>query len=364
LPIAFRIIFIKVSLMALTGAVAAAPDQLPPPPLPVDPTPLTQLLSSSERALIESTRDPKKRVEEFLKVAESHLKAASTATDAADHVTAERELDIYNKATAAAVSEAFSLKNDRRKIAKKIEQRLLKHLRILEKIDQLFPPERAPFARDALIRAKRLRVRALNEAFGTGDVLKTVPDSPGSGMTRDKKRPLAIALVAAGFAYSRFTPPKPQIPGDYLNKEEDEHVRQAQQIDERIKVFMKIADRRLAAVKPPPPPPSNDKKALKKSEEELKEWGPAPQVSRAELLRHYVRAIQEAIAKLEDAHERNPKHSALRKALGILSEATDRQLQLLQSLSAEMTGDGEGAALEKAIAEAKFANSGAREGLK
>jgi hypothetical protein len=148
-----------------------------------------------------------------------------------------------------------------------------------------------------------------------------------------------------------------------LNEEEDGLVRDAQEIDERIKVFMKIADRRLNAVANGPAEPT-DEKAKKQAEKELREWGPVPKVSRAELLDHYARAISEAIAKLEDAHERNPKSSALTRALKTLQEATGRHLSILKSLGPLMKEEKETRALGKAIDQATEANDGAREAIK
>jgi hypothetical protein len=153
-----------------------------------------------------------------------------------------------------------------------------------------------------------------------------------------------------------------QISGDYLTEEEDDHVREAQAPDARVKVFMHIADRRLKAVTAAAPAPT-DKKDAKKIEEEEKEWGAVPKVSKAELVRHYSRAISECMAKLEDAYERNPKSSSLPKALSLLRDATDKHLVTLRTLKAELKTDTELNALSGAIYEAETANKGARDGL-
>ncbi len=87
-------------------------------------------------------------------------------------------------------------------------------------------------------------------------------------------------------------------------------------------------------------------------------------MSRDELLRHYARAIAECMAKLEDAYERNPKSSALPKALAVLRDATDKHLTMLRGLKPELKTDNEVAAISAAIYEAETANKGARDGLK
>jgi hypothetical protein len=70
------------------------------------------------------------------------------------------------------------------------------------------------------------------------------------------------------------------------------------------------------------------------------------------------------MAKLEDAYERNPKSSALPKALSVLRDATDKHLETLRRLKPEMKTDTEVTAMSGAIYEAETANKGARDGLK
>jgi hypothetical protein len=111
----------------------------------------------------------------------------------------------------------------------------------------------------------------------------------------------------------------------------------------------------------------SDEKSRKKAEEEAekeeREWGQLPTLSRAELLTHYAKAVAECMGKLEDAYERNPKSTALTKALTELREATDRHLTILRSVTVTPGDDPEGRALARAIDEAETANAGARSGL-
>jgi hypothetical protein len=310
-----------------------------------------------------------------------------------NHGASERELDIYNKAVAAAGKEAFGLQDGKRTVSKKIEQTLYRQIKTLETIERLFPVEREVFADAALKHAKALRVQALNEAFASGDVLKDpdeekkpksepppkeapIKNPPSSAPQAVRPEPIQTddlssqgttliyrrMRVAAKASFSKAANVSSQVPGDYLTEEEDDHVREAQMADARAKVFMKIADRRLKAVLGPAPP-ALDKKDQKKAEEEEREWGALPKVSRAELLRHYARAIAECMAKLEDAYERNPKSSALPKALAILRASTDKQLETLRTLKSDMKSESEIAAIAGAIDEAETANKGARDGL-
>jgi len=356
--------------------------QLPEPPLPVDPTPIAQLLSQADKAILAESNNPKKVVEAYVKISDSHLLAAFNAIKVNNYPAAERELDIYNKAIAEAGKLSFALQDGKRTSAKKIEQSLYRQIKTLESIEHLFPAEREQFAEAALKLAKALRVRALNEAFASGGVLKDpeVDKEPEREAPRKepppKNSPAPFAPGAAGFQRARSSSylPAPvayvidarasQIPGDYLTEEEDDHVRQAQAPDERVKVFMKIADRRLLAITAPAVAPSVDKKDQKKIEEEVREWGALPKLTRAELLQHYARAIAECMNKLEDAYERNPKSSALAKALAHLRGATDKHLLTLHSLAPELKDENETSALRQAVEEAETANKGSRAGVK
>lgn len=389
-------LFIPCVLFA-TAIVSLAQPQLLEPPLPVDPRPIAELLSQTEKASVAEAQasGARKAVEVYLKLSDAHLQAAFNAISTNNHNAAERDLDIYNKALAEAGKQTFALKDGRRTLAKKIEQTLYRQIKTLESIDRLFPAEREGFADAALKHAKQLRVQALNEAFASGGVLKdpeegTKPKSDPPKEPSPKKRPAfplqftfrSIAFLnefgtqpASAFAGyldgSRTRLPErsvAQIPGDYLTEEEDDHVREAQAADARVKVFMKIGDRRIKAITGetvalPDKADKSNKKDQKKIEEEEHEWGALPKASRTELLRHYAKAIAECMAKLEDAYERNPKSATLPKALTFLRDATDRHLLALRALSPDMKNENEAAALREAIEQAETANRGARDGL-
>ena len=374
----FFVIWVIAMILCLPNYTLA---QLPEPPLPVDPTPIAQLLSQADKATLAESTNPKKVVEAYVKISDSHLLAAFNAIKFDNHSAAERELDIYNKAIAEAGKLSFALQDGKRTAAKKIEQSLYRQIKTLESIEHLFPAEREQFAEAALKQAKALRVRALNEAFASGGVLKDPevdkePEREAPRKEPPKNSPAPLASSGAGFqpaSPSSYVPASiayvidargSQIPGDYLTEEEDDHVRQAQAPDDRVKVFMKIANRRLLAITAPPAPPSVDKKDQKKIEEEVREWGALPKLTRAELLQHYARAIAECMNKLEDAYERNPKSSALAKALAHLRDSTDKHLQTLRSLAPELKDENETSALRQAVEEAETANKGSRAGVK
>jgi len=338
------------------------------PPLPKDPTPLLELITAQEKAEIAKDSKPKDLVEDYLKIAIAHIDAAYKAAQSNDARLTERELDIYNKALAEAAKIAFNVTEDRRKLSKKIEQNIFKSLKTLELVQHYAPEAAVPFVEFAMQHAKKVRTQAINIAFDSGKVLdeksseakppeeSALPQSDFSKQQVSYSKPSLESLVS-------FVNEAPQFANDYLTEEEDDFVRQAQEPDLRMKVFMKIADRRLLAITGESPTPT-DKKDAKKLEEEEKKWGKLPQLDRAGYLRHYAKAVDEAMAKLDDAYERNPKASSVEKALKVLSEATERQLKTLHTLEAQVKTEKEKDALSDAIEKAETANKGASSGLK
>ncbi|PYP87133.1 MAG: hypothetical protein DMF61_10835 [Blastocatellia bacterium AA13] len=351
------IILLLISLLLSCCAIALASqskqEQVPAPPLPEDPTPLIELVTEAERASLAKAHEPKKAVEALLAIADAHLALALPAIQADDYKKSERELDIYRKAIGEAASTAFSSEEGKRKLAKKVEMKLHDHIRVLEQIDLRFPLEREAFAAAALDQAKHLRIKMLNEAFAS-DVLK---DSPEGDQPSVKKKGSGFYFIQPARSLSRTQ----LLSGDYLTEGEDNHVREAQQIDARVRVFVKIADRRLSALSGKLPE-TTDKKEIKRREEETREWGALPTLSRLELLTHYRRAIEEGMAKLEDAYERNPKASTIPRALQHLKESTERQLQTLKSLQVDT--EAEKGALSRAISAAETALDGVKDALK
>lgn len=385
-----RVVAITICVLAWNAVSARAQGlQLPEPPLPVDPRPIAQLLSDGDRVVLAEAHGPKKIIEAYLKISDTHLQSAFDSIKVNDNNTSERELDVYNKAIAEATKDTLALTEGKRTVSKKVEQALFRQIKTLESIDRLFPSEREVFADAALKHARQLRVQALNQAFASGEILKdpeeekkpdehpptkspendSRPESPLSLRKHMIQERISFATLRSDRGVRRgsalLASRSPQMPGDYLTEEEDNQVREAQAADQRAKVFVRIADRRIRAITGQPAAPSTGaKKDKKKSEDEEHDWGAVPNVSRTELLRHYARAIAECMAKLEDAYERNPKSSLLPKALTILRDATDRHLQALRALEREMKTDEELAALRDAIEQAETANKGARDGLK
>lgn len=131
---------------------------------------------------------------------------------------------------------------------------------------------------------------------------------------------------------------------DHLTEQEADLVRDNQEIDKRIEIFVKAAERRLLLL-------ANPDATQKKKEEEL--WGPLPKGTRLELLQDYKRILEEAEEKLDDWFGRGGKDNLLPKALNKFKEAATRHISQLRALASQMTDKREQRALAEAIEEAE-----------
>jgi hypothetical protein len=136
---------------------------------------------------------------------------------------------------------------------------------------------------------------------------------------------------------------------DHLTEQEVDLIREFQEIDKRVEIFLKAADRRLLLLANP------DATQTKKEEEK---WGPLPKGTRLELLQDYKRILEEAMEKIEDAYERDSSNKLLPKALSKFKEAATKHLAQLRPLESQMTDRKERLALEAAIEEAETVTKG------
>ena len=136
---------------------------------------------------------------------------------------------------------------------------------------------------------------------------------------------------------------------DHLTDKEVDLIREWQEIDKRIEIFVKATDRRLLLLQNP------EATQTKKEEEN---WGPLPTGTKLELLTDYKHLLEEAEEKLEDAFERNGKDPKIPKALNKFKEAATRHLAPLRALADKMATKPEQRALAEAIEEAETATKG------
>lgn len=129
---------------------------------------------------------------------------------------------------------------------------------------------------------------------------------------------------------------------EHLTEQELEMVRDTQELDRRIALFVKIAERRIAAVTGAPA-------AQTMSAKDLEKWGELPKGTRAQQFSDLARILDEAINNIDDVAMRTPGSSLIPKAVKHLSEASARFLPQLTPLRANASGEGEREALEQAL---------------
>jgi hypothetical protein len=122
---------------------------------------------------------------------------------------------------------------------------------------------------------------------------------------------------------------------DHLTPKEIDLVKDAQELDKRIDVFIKAADRRLLVIRGLN---SADSKQLKKDAEF---WGDLPTGTRSELVGDIARLLDEAITNIDDVSARDEKNPALPRALRKLAGAASRIIEQLKPLQSSATDDAE-----------------------
>ena len=164
---------------------------------------------------------------------------------------------------------------------------------------------------------------------------------------------LLVAILCPGASSNVMRPP--QGNGDYMNEQEVDRVREAQEIELRCRVFLFIADRRLKII-------TGELKQQTPKEEE--NWGALPKGTTVELLDAYRRAIAEMMEKIDDTYQRNPKVEGFKKALKRVADGTDLELKMLATIRATLKDDDALRTMAGCVEVAKTANDGAKEALK
>lgn len=164
-----------------------------------------------------------------------------------------------------------------------------------------------------------------------------------SGFQRSTFRALCLALISSGVLF--VTAQAQTEKRDHLTEQEVDLLREFQEIDKRVEIFIKAAERRLLVLADP-------NATQKKKEEET--WGPLPQGSKLELLQDYKQILEEAEEKLDDWNGRGGKDKLLPKALNKFKEAATRHIPQLRALAPKLTDKREQRALAEAIEEAEI----------
>jgi hypothetical protein len=136
-----------------------------------------------------------------------------------------------------------------------------------------------------------------------------------------------------------------QVRRDDLTEKEADIVRDAQQIDVRMAVFVKAIDRRLAALSSTAADPAKTGKQPK----DAPDWGELPTGTPAQLYHDIEGILDEAINNIDDVATREPNSKLMFKGVKVLAEGCKRILPQLQSFNEKATDKNEKEALMNAI---------------
>jgi acyl-CoA reductase-like NAD-dependent aldehyde dehydrogenase len=135
---------------------------------------------------------------------------------------------------------------------------------------------------------------------------------------------------------------------DHLTPQEVDLVKEAQELDKRIDVFVKAADRRLLVIAG-----GIDAATSKQLKKDSEAWGELPTGSRAELVGDIARILDEAITNIDDVSTRDEKNPLVPKALRKLATEATRIINQLKPFSSQAKGDAEVASFEQLLENAE-----------
>lgn len=112
---------------------------------------------------------------------------------------------------------------------------------------------------------------------------------------------------------------------DNLTDKEDMQVREAQELDLRMKIYVKIIERRFLAI--------SDANAAnnKQIQKEIDDWGELRTGTSKDLYWDIQKTLDEAIGKIDDAAERDMTNPLFAKGVHILADACQKWLPTLKT---------------------------------
>ncbi len=146
---------------------------------------------------------------------------------------------------------------------------------------------------------------------------------------------LALLILIVVFALSANAQKR-----DSLTETEADLVRDTQEIDKRIEVFIKTIDRRFLLIQNPNATQSN---------KELEKFGEFPKGTKAQFLSDIDKLIEETITNIDNVAERDQASLLFPKAMKTFSEACKRFIPLLENHQKSAIEEKEKITLESAI---------------
>jgi hypothetical protein len=141
------------------------------------PGQVPEMLNEVEKQAILKERDPKPHVESALKVAEARIKNSLLLAQDSQIGAAAQDLDAFLAlivyADAYARKTLASKNKDRNHCLKRIEQAVFKQSRNLVSITRALPLESREAAEVQIGEVKKIRLRAINDLLGQGQVINS-----------------------------------------------------------------------------------------------------------------------------------------------------------------------------------------------
>ncbi|MEZ5345279.1 MAG: hypothetical protein R2681_06970 [Pyrinomonadaceae bacterium] len=134
--------------------------------------------------------------------------------------------------------------------------------------------------------------------------------------------------------------------GDYLTSEEIELIRLHQEIDMRMKVYVKAVERRFIGLTGVQSLPEKEQKQIEKDSEM---WGEIPKGSQTKMLSDIDRIIGESIDKIDDVASRDQKSELFPDAVHILADAARTFIPRLSGIGEKTRDPREIALISSAI---------------
>jgi hypothetical protein len=128
---------------------------------------------------------------------------------------------------------------------------------------------------------------------------------------------------------------------DHLTPQEVDLIKEAQELDKRIDVFVKAADRRLLVLN------GVDAASAKQLKKDAEKWGELPTGSRAELVSDMARILDEAITNIDDVSARDERNPLIPIALRKLAAEATKIVAQVSPLSGQAKGEAEVATFEQ-----------------
>jgi hypothetical protein len=128
---------------------------------------------------------------------------------------------------------------------------------------------------------------------------------------------------------------------DHLTEQETQLVRDNQELDKRIDIFIKAVDRRFAIINGTAQP------TPKKEKKDAEDWGDLPKGSRTDLLSDIAGILDEAITNIDNVSQRDAKNPLISKSLRKLTSASKGYLNQLAALKNQAKDADELSAIER-----------------